>query len=221
MKNLKYKTVIFDLDGTLLNTLGDLTAAVNYACTSLGYSESSEQEVVGRIGDGVMMLLKRCLPEGANEETTLLCRKLFGEYYDEHLNVKTQLYDEASAILSALKKHNIKMGTASNKYHSAVKRLITQYCGDYIECAMGEGGEIRRKPHPDSLLAVMNGLGAEKESCIYIGDSDTDVFTAHNAGVKCIGVTWGYRSKEVLSIAGADYIANTADDVLKILGVQE
>ncbi|MBQ6569604.1 MAG: HAD family hydrolase [Clostridia bacterium] len=218
---MNYKCVIFDLDGTLLDTLGDLTDSVNFACETLGFGHSTKQQVKSRIGDGILLLLKRSLPQNTDEQTVIKCRELFKSYYESHMDNLTAAFPQAVEIVDRLYGAGIKMGVASNKYDLATKYLIGKFYGDKITCAVGEGGGIRRKPCPDSVLAAAKILGADLHDTIYIGDSATDVQTAHNAGLKCIGVTWGFRSREVLENARADFICENAREVLDIIGVLE
>lgn len=209
-----YKAVIFDLDGTLLNTLTDLYNSVNYALCSFGFPKRTIDEVRRFIGNGVKKLMERSTPEGTDEETNAKCLDAFREHYLLHMADNTAPYEGVNELIRKLRADGIRTAVVSNKLHSAVVDL----CKDHfpsIEEAIGVSVEEERKPNPVNVLKVLDIFGITADECIYVGDSEVDIETAHNAGVKCIGVTWGFRDEDELIKNGADFIAHTAEEVLK------
>ena len=212
-----YKAVIFDLDGTLLDTLADLHAAVNYALRELSFPERSLDEVRRFIGNGVVKLMERATPDGIDSETQTRCLDVFRAYYLEHMRDMTAPFEGVSQLMSELRAKGIKIAVVSNKLHQAVKELCEDYFPSLIDEAIGVSFEEERKPSPVNVLKALDILGADKDTAIYIGDSEVDVQTAHNAQLKCIGVTWGFRSEEELLEAGCDFIADTCSQVREII----
>lgn len=210
-----FKAVIFDLDGTLLDTLGDLHAAVNHALRAFGFAERSLDEVRRFIGNGVVKLMQRATPEGTDEETDARCLDAFREYYLAHMQDMTAPYEGVIPLIKELREKGIKTAVVSNKFHKAVYGLCLDYFPGLIDEAIGVSNEAERKPSPVNVYKAMEKLGVNADECIYIGDSEVDVQTAHNAGVKCIGVTWGFRDREEL--AGAQIICDSCDEILKII----
>lgn len=204
--------ILFDLDGTLLDTLGDLTDATNYALRTHGYPERSILEIRRFVGNGAANQMRLSVPEGAPYEPVLATYK---PYYDAHCQIKTAPYPGIPEALAQLKDYP--MAVVSNKPHSAVTVLAKQYFGDIY--ARGEQADCPRKPAPDMVHRTMEELGIEK--CVYVGDSEVDVKTARNAGVPCLSVLWGFRDKEVLEAAGAEFFCespeNLVNDIKKII----
>lgn len=215
--NRKITTIIFDLDGTLLNTLGDLTAAVNYALSRSGYPLKSPEEVRMSVGNGVAKLMERVLPEGLENPDFEECLNTFRRFYSEHLQDQTVPYPEIPEVLSMLRTEGYELGIVSNKFDAAVKQLKEDYFPDTISVAIGEAAGVRRKPAPDCVYKAMEELNCTKEQAVYVGDSDVDVATAHNAGLDCIGVTWGFRDLRVLEQAGADWIIRNPGELPALL----
>ncbi len=214
---MKYKTVIFDLDGTLLDTLDDLNESTNYALESMGYPKRNIAEVRKFVGNGVAKLIERAVPDGtarAMEEKTLL---IFKEHYALHCEDKTKPYDGILPLLDLLQKNGIKIAVVSNKIDSAVSELCKKYFGNRIFLAVGDRVGIKRKPDPDSVFEVLQKLGASIEEAVYIGDSEVDVQTAKNAGISFIGVTWGFRDKQILAENGAILFAETPQELESML----
>ena len=207
------KAVIFDLDGTLLNTLEDLKEATNFALCKFGYPERTLNEVRCFVGNGVKKLIERAVPENCKNIDE--CLEIFKKNYSENMCNHTKPYDGILKILEELHKDGVKIGVVSNKFDSAVKDLCKKYFGDLIDCAIGQNDDVPKKPAPNGVLKAMKELGADKNSTIYAGDSDVDVQTAKNAQLPCIGVTWGFRTIEYLK--GADFIANQPEDIIKII----
>lgn len=209
-----YKAVIFDLDGTLLNTLTDLYNSVNHALRTFGFPERTIDEVRRFIGNGVKKLMERSTPVGTDEETNAKCLDVFREHYLLHMADNTAPYEGVNELIEALKEKGVRTAVVSNKLHSAVVGL----CKDYfpgIECAIGVSVEEERKPNPVNVLKVFDIFSLKADECIYVGDSEVDVETAHNASLECIGVTWGFRDEDELIENGADFIAHNTDEVLK------
>lgn len=206
------KTVIFDLDGTLLNTLLDLKESTNYALRQFGYPERTLEEIRYFVGNGVRKLIERAVPE--NCENIEECLAVFKEHYEKNMYNNTACYNSIETVLKTLKADGVKIGVVSNKFDLAVKELCEKYFSDLIGVAIGQGGEILPKPSPFGVFKAMKELGAEKASTIYVGDSEVDVQTAQNAGIPCIGVTWGFRGRAYLD--GANFIIDEPCDIIKI-----
>ena len=204
--------ILFDLDGTLLDTLGDLTDATNYALRVHGYPERSISEIRRFVGNGAANQIRLSVPEGVDHEPVLATYK---PYYDAHCQIKTAPYPGILQALEELKDYP--MAVVSNKPHSAVTVLAKQYFGDIY--ARGEQADCPRKPAPDMVRRTMEELGIEK--CVYVGDSEVDVRTARNAGVPCLAVLWGFRDKQVLEAEGAEFFCddpkNLVNHIKKII----
>ncbi len=231
------RTVIFDLDGTLLDTLTDLYNACNFALKSNGYRERTRNEIRQFVGNGFSKLIKRSMYLGnvseknieneiflshRNEEENF--RKIFSDaksYYGVHSQDNTRLYDGIEDMLRELKERDIKMGVVSNKPDDDVKKLCGKYFSSYIslETSVGDKSALgmkgfKPKPSPDPVFEVMETLGAKKDSTIYIGDSDVDIQTALNAGIRCISVTWGFRDEDFLREHGASVLISRPQELL-------
>ena len=213
----KYKTVIFDLDGTLLDTLGDLCDSTNFALARFGFPERTLAEVRSFVGNGIGKLIERAVPNGTESDVCAEVLGAFKAHYAENCNNKTHAYDGIEWLLKKLKAENIKIAGVSNKVDSAVKALCEQYFAEFVTIAIGETADIRRKPAPDTVFAAMKLLGAEKESTVYVGDSEVDVQTAENAGIDLIAVSWGFRDRQELEKLGDFPIADTAEKVWSFL----
>ncbi len=214
-----YSSVIFDLDGTLLDTLGDLHAAVNYALREFSFTERSLDEVRRFIGNGVVKLMERSTPDGIDAETQTACLDVFRGYYLEHMRDMTAPYEGVTELMAELKGKDIKIAVVSNKLHQAVKELCEDYFPGLIDEAIGVSEEAERKPNPVNVIKALSHFSADSCSAVYIGDSEVDVQTAHNADLKCIGVTWGFRTKDELLEAGAEFIADNCSQVREIIYV--
>ncbi|MCH5256957.1 MAG: HAD hydrolase-like protein [Lachnospiraceae bacterium] len=197
-------TIIFDLDGTLLNTLEDLTFSVNHALLHCNFPPRTLEEVKDRVGNGVSKLIERCIPDGKDNPLFEETFNIFKEHYEVHCKDMTKPYDGILPLLDELCVKGYKLGIVSNKFDKAVKELNTLYFGDRILSAVGESDKIRKKPAPDTAYQVLEELSSSKDRSIYVGDSGVDVATAANVPMRCISVTWGFRTKEQLLEAGAD-----------------
>lgn len=214
---MKYNTVIFDLDGTLLNTLDDLRDSLNDVLLQKGYTTKTIEEVKRFVGNGVRNLVRRSVPEECSEEEVTYILEEFKDNYKNNMQNKTRPYNGIMELLLDLNRFNYKIAIVSNKYDTAVKELSKTYFGNLIPVAIGETAEIKRKPSPDSIYVAVKELGSELNRTIFVGDSETDVQTAKNAGIPCIGVTWGFRSREVLREEGADFLIDTPRELLTLI----
>lgn len=217
MEKKKYDIAIFDLDGTLLNTLEDLKNAVNAALRQHGYPERTLEEVRKFVGNGVKVLMDRAVPQNTSIENTKKCLESFCVYYKEHCKDRTKPYDSIIELLKTLKMMGIQVGVVSNKFDSAVKELCRDFFGDAIEAAIGETAQVPKKPAPESVWKAIEELGGRKEQALYIGDSEVDIETARNAGISVVSVTWGFREREFLKAKSPDYIIDTPMELVDIL----
>ncbi len=214
---MKYTTCIFDLDGTLLDTLEDLKNSVNYALLQKGYPERTVSQVRSFIGNGIPMLIKRAVPADTPEADFEETLAIFKAHYQIHLADNTCPYDGVPEALQTLKSNGIKLGVVTNKAHEAAVELVKKHFGNLIDVTIGQKMSLPTKPDPSSLFEAMNLLESDAENVLYLGDSDVDVLTAHNAGVDCMGVSWGFRDRELLVSAGAEYVIDNPQEIIKIL----
>ena len=214
---MKYKYVLFDLDGTILDTLDDLADATNAALRECGYPERTRDEVRMFVGNGIRKLIERAVPNGTSEEDIVRTHEAFTAYYSVHCKDKTKPYDGILDLVRTLKQNGIASAVISNKADYAVKALCDEYFEGLFELSVGEREGIRKKPAPDSVFEAMRVMGAKKDETVYIGDSDVDVMTAKNAGIDCIGVSYGFRGREFLQQHGAKVIADTVSELKEML----
>lgn len=208
-----YKAVLFDMDGTLLDTLEDLRDSTNHVLRQMGYPERSLEEMRRFVGNGAEMQIRRAVPEGTSEENIRKALTAYRAYYEEHCRIKTKVYDGLPGMLCELKKHGVKTAVVSNKPDAAVKKLSCEYFGDQMDYAIGASDGVRCKPYPDMVEAALHALGAEKKDAVFVGDSEVDVQTGLNAGLPVIAVSWGFRPREVVIAAGAEKIADNASEL--------
>lgn len=213
----RYDTVIFDLDGTLLNTLEDLQSSVNYALAAYQMPQRSLEEIRRFVGNGVQRLIELAVPQKTSKEMLEDVFALFKEHYAIHCNDKTNLYPGIPELLVRLKAEGFRTAIVSNKLQEGVDTLYKQYFEECVEVAIGAREGIRKKPAPDSVFEAMKLLDAHKNRTVYIGDSEVDIATAHNAGVPCIAVTWGFRTRKEQEEAGGDVFAETPEDILELI----
>lgn len=214
---MKKTTVIFDLDGTLLDTLQDLADAANYALRKEGMPERTIDEVRRFVGNGVRLLMIRAVPGGESNPLFEETFAQFKEYYGEHCNDNTKPYEGMIELLETLKSKGYSVAIVSNKIDFAVKELSALYFKGIVPVAIGEKEGVRRKPAPDTVREALKELGRTAEESVYVGDSDVDIETAKNADMPCISVLWGFRDREFLEEHGAKRYARTAEDVLKLV----
>ncbi len=213
------KAVIFDLDGTLLNTLEDLTDSTNFALSKFNFPPKTIDQIRHYVGNGVQKLIERAIPEGSNNPNFEKCLNLFKEHYKENMFNKTAPYDGIIPMLKKIKSHKIRTAVVSNKFDDAVKGLCEKYFDGLIDFCAGENElqGIRKKPAPDTVLKVLKVFGIKSEDAIYIGDSEVDIQTAKNADIECISVLWGFKDKEFLLDNGAQILISTPDEIFKYL----
>ncbi|MCM1287044.1 MAG: HAD family hydrolase [Clostridium sp.] len=210
---MKYKAVLFDLDGTLLDTLDDLTDSVNFAMDGMGWQRRKRAEVRLFLGNGIRRLMELCSPKGISEDAFERAFGLFKEHYDKHNQDQTKPYEGVLEVMAKLKENGIKMAIVSNKVGSAVDMLFDKFFKDYADLAVGDMPGFKRKPAPDSCDYAIKRLGVEKREVVYVGDSEVDLATAKNAGLDCITVLWGFRDEDFLREQGARIFAATPEDV--------
>lgn len=211
-----FSHVIFDLDGTLLNTLDDLAAACNYACRRMGWPEFAVDAYRQKAGNGMPKLIRRFMPAelAGNDAAYEAAAAAFHEYYDAHKEDHTALYEGVADMLQALKTGGVSVSVLSNKDDAAVKPLVANYFGAGVfDVVQGRTDAYPAKPAPPLTLAVLGQLGAAAEDALYVGDSNVDVETGHNVGMPVAGVAWGFRGQAELKAAGAEYIAQTPADI--------
>lgn len=209
------KAVIFDLDGTLLNTLDDLADSTNYALSRFGYPTRTIDEVRQFVGNGVAKLIERAIPEGKNNPNFEKCLAIFKENYAQNMYNKTAPYNGIIEMLSNLKSRGIKIAVVSNKFDLAVKELCKKYFEGFIDFAAGENEAqgIKKKPAPDTVISVLTEFNFAPEDAVYVGDSDVDIMTAKNSKMPCISVTWGFRDEKFLLESGATILINAPSEI--------
>ena len=213
---MKYSTYIFDLDGTLLDTLADLAAAVNYALRQHGMPEHTIDDVRRFVGNGVRKLMERAIPDGEKNPDFEATFATFREYYMHHSLDNTRPYPGIIETLEALKEQGCRLAVVSNKMMAATQELCQHFFADTIEVAIGENeaAGIRKKPAPDTVFEALRQLGEEKDSAVYVGDSDVDLETANNSGLPCISVLWGFRDRDFLIQHGAKTFISAPSELL-------
>ncbi|WP_304093034.1 HAD family hydrolase [Phascolarctobacterium succinatutens] len=214
---MKYTTIIFDLDGTLLNTLADLAAATNHALAEHKLPQRTTDEVRRFVGNGIRKLIERAVPADTPAELQEEVFASFNRYYKRHCADSTRPYEGVPQLLQQLRTAGCRTAIVSNKADYGVQALAKQYFDGRLDAACGESAGIAKKPAPDMLLAIMRQLKAEPASTIYIGDSDTDLDTARNAGVACIGACWGFRGRAFLEAHGAKLLAENVGDIWELI----
>lgn len=210
------KTLLFDLDGTLLDTLADLRQAVNFALAQRGYPACTLAQMQGFVGNGVRKLIERALPADASADVDA-CLSDFRQYYDAHMMDYTKPYAGILQLLTRLYQEGFHIAVISNKYQAAAQQLVEHFFGDIVRLTLGERPNVPRKPDPSAVLALLEALHTAPEDALYIGDSVVDMQTAHNAGVQAIGVTWGFCSRESLQAADAAHLIDTPDQLYRYL----
>lgn len=209
----RIEIVVFDLDGTLTDTLEDLKNSVNFALQSFGFPERTFDEVRSFVGNGVKRLINLSVPENTDSETAEECLAVFKEHYKNNSLVETKPYDGIIPMLEELKRQGIKTAVVTNKMNEAAQDIVRIFFGGLIEITVGQIDGMAQKPQPDGIYSALKKLGISKEKAVYVGDSEVDCITAKNAGIPCIGVTWGFRDKSVLLENGADFIIDTPKQI--------
>ncbi len=210
----QYSTYIFDLDGTLLNTLRDLAESCNHALRKHNMPERSQEEIRQFVGNGVRKLIERAVPEGTSPELTEVVLDCFRQHYLEHNMDTTSPYDGIPQLLRELRRRGKNIAVVSNKFYDATRQLCQHFFPDTVSVAIGEREDIRKKPAPDTVIEALRQLNVSREGAVYIGDSEVDVLTARNCDIPCISVLWGFRDKEFLMANGADCFVEKPMEIL-------
>ena len=216
---MKYKAVIFDLDGTLLDTLDDIKDSVNKTMREFNLKEQSRDEVKAHVGNRSAKLIEQSIPDGINNINFDKILNYYSNWYESHCNIKTAPYPGIISCMEKLKASEISCAVVSNKPQSAVTELSQLYFAELASVAIGESPGIRRKPAPDTVIKAMEMLNADPAKTVYVGDSEVDIKTAEAAGIDCISVLWGFRSREELLQNGASVLAEDAGELISALGL--
>ncbi|MBQ8459214.1 HAD-IA family hydrolase [bacterium] len=213
------KIVIFDLDGTLLNTLDDLTDSTNYSLKFLNYPQRTKEEIKNFVGNGVVKLIERAIPNGINNPDINKCIEIFKQNYSENMYNKTSPYPGIIELLKNLKSKGYKIAVVSNKFDNAVKDLCDRYFENLIDFCAGENETlgIRKKPAPDAVIKILNKYDIKNSEAVYVGDSEVDILTAKNSKIPCISVSWGFKNREFLNANGAKIIIDNPIELLEAL----
>lgn len=214
---MKYEAVIFDLDGTLIDTLEDLKDSINFALEQHGMPERSLEEVRTFVGNGVKKLVFRSVPENTSEELRESCLKAFKAHYITNSMNKTRPYSGICELIKKLKEKGVKLAVVTNKTQDAADGIMNEFFKDDFEIIIGQIDGVAQKPQPDGVWYAIEKLGASKQNSVYIGDSEVDCLTAKNSGIPIIGVTWGFRGRKVLEENNADYIVDSPEEILNII----
>lgn len=211
------KAVIFDMDGTLLDTLEDLYRSTNAVLARYGFPERTLEEVREFVGNAARNLMRQAIPQGEDNPHFEECIRAFQAYYGAHLNDHTEPYDGIPELLERLSGEGAPMAIVSNKPDFAVRELNERYFAGLIPVAIGESERVRRKPAPDTVEQAAERLVVRLRDCIYVGDSEVDLLTAKNCGIPCVSVTWGFRSRELLLSLGAEHLAKDTEELYRML----
>ncbi len=214
---MKYNTIIWDMDGTLLNTLDDLTDCANAALVKFGYPERTIDETRLFVGKGLRHMFNCCVPEGLSEKEFDEAFEFFKDYYITHNQIKTAPYAGACETLQKMKSDGFRMAIVSNKADKALNILAKEFFGDSVDFVIGEQPGLEKKPAPDMVDKALSVLGSDKSDAVYIGDSDVDLATAKNSALPCISVLWGFRTKAELEANGAETFCETFDELYSYL----
>ena len=212
-----YKAVLFDMDGTVLDTVGDLTDAINVSLEKFGFPVRSQEEVKSFLGKGPAHFVNCAVPEGTDEATRRKVLAFYEPYYDSHCQIKTAPYPGIMELLHCLKNRGIQLAVISNKQEAAVKALAARHFGDLLALAVGTSDSIPCKPNPAAVLSAMGELGVEHRETLYVGDIDVDLNTARNAGIDCVCVVWGFLGRKKLESLGAEHIVDSTEELLEFI----
>ena len=214
---MKYKAVVFDLDGTLLNTLEDLTDSTNFALQKCGFPERSIDEIRTFVGNGISLLIKRAVPDNTNEADFNKCFDIFCEHYKGNMLNKTRPYDNVLTLLDNLKKNGIKTAVVTNKAEFACRQICSEMFGGRLDAVIGARDGLEKKPAPDGVNLALETLGVDREDAVFVGDSEVDIQTAFNAKIDCIAVLWGFRTAEQLNKLGVKCSVNSVFELEKLI----
>lgn len=213
----KYELVIFDMDGTILDTLDDLHESMVYALTTCGYEPITREQARAYVGNGIRKYTERALPEGTSEAEIVKVFETMMPYYKAHSADKTRPYPGINELLVKLRQAGIKTAVVSNKADAAVKVLAEKYFPGLFDMAVGEKPPMARKPAPDEVNYVLSEMGYERSQAVYVGDSNVDVETARNSEMDLIAVDWGFRDRDVLESMGVDTIVSKAEEIYDLV----
>ena len=211
---MKYTAVIFDMDGTVLDTLADLRDAVNAMRRHEGLTELSLDYVRASVGNGVGVLMERTL--GPDYPRRREAEAFYRDYYENHCLIKTAPYPGILPLMEALQARGVAMAVVSNKQDPAVQSLREHFFGPRLDFALGTTDALPRKPHPEMVWACVEALGREREQCLFVGDSEVDIATARNAGLDVAAVSWGFRDRELLVSLKPDWLVDRPEEILKL-----
>ena len=214
---MKYKAVLFDLDGTVMNTIDDLNDSVNATLRHFSMPEITLADTMRFIGNGARRLMEQAVPEGTGEELFGQVLEYYKDWYQHHCMIKTAPYDGVTELMHTLKDAGVRQVIISNKPDPATREIAEKWFSGLTDFVIGEGPGLRRKPWPDMADAAVERLGLDKSECVLIGDSEVDVITAKNAGLDCISVLWGFRDRQTLTDAGASVFAAAPAELGSIL----
>ena len=212
---MRYDAILFDMDGTVIDSLPDIADATNAALRRFSLPARSRDEIRSFVGNGASRLIHLAVPDGTAEETAEAVLRWYLPYYDAHCRATTRPYAGIPPLLAALRDCGLKLAVISNKPDPAVRILAEELFAGCFDLALGQTAEIRRKPWPDMIEVSAARLGLPLPRCLYVGDSEVDVLTARSAGIDCASVSWGYRSRDELSAAGASAILDTPEELLE------
>lgn len=214
---MKYDIVMFDLDGTILDTLEDLTGSLNAVFKTKGYKERTIEEVRSFVGNGVFKLIERAVPVGTSHDDIYKTFMTFSEYYQKHCSIKTKPYEGIKEVIETLKNNGCMVVVISNKIDEAVVSLCKQHFGSLIDIAVGDKIGIPRKPNPAMVEFILERTGISNKKAIYIGDSEVDIETAKNAHMDGISVSWGFKDYDFLVNAGATTIVSKPSELIDLI----
>lgn len=210
---MRYQAVLFDMDGTVLDTLADLTNAVNHILDEYKMPRRTPREVASFLGNGAARLLSKSVPAGTSDARLAEMLRVYQPWYDSHCAILTAPYPGILTLMKSLREAGVKQAVISNKQDSAVKRLAAEHFPGLLETAVGESAAVRRKPNPDAVLAALREIDVAPEDAVYVGDTEVDLQTAQNAGLACAVVGWGFRTEDELRAAGAERIFHSAEEL--------
>ena len=214
---MKYQAVLFDMDGTVLDTLDDLCDSINHSLAEFSLPQVSREHVRQCLGNGAAFLVSHSIPAGSSPELEADVLAFYKPWYDAHCLIKTAPYEGILPMMQALKEQGLRLAIISNKPDRAVQELSDAFFPGLLELSVGESPSVRRKPAPDTVLTAASQIGLSVDKCVYVGDSEVDLQTARNAGMDCISVTWGFRDEAQLIEAGASVLVRTPEELESLL----
>ena len=214
---MKYQAVLFDMDGTVLDTLDDLCDSINHSLAEFSLPQVSREHVRQCLGNGAAFLVSHSIPAGSSPELEADVLAFYKPWYDAHCLIKTAPYEGILPMMQSLKEHGLRLAIISNKPDRAVQELSDAFFPGLLELSVGENPSVRRKPAPDTVLTAASQIGLSVDQCVYVGDSEVDLQTARNAGMDCISVTWGFRDEAQLIEAGASVLVRTPEELESLL----